>query len=112
MKGWPRARLGEVLRQVERAEVIDASRTYRLLGVRWYGQGLFVREEKIGAAIAASRVYSIKPGDFVYNRLFAWKGSFAVAGRESSGAHVSNEFPCFATDATRLDPYFLLWFFR
>ncbi len=25
---------------------------------------------------------------------------------------MSNEFPCFVTDPTRLDPYFLLWFFR
>jgi type I restriction enzyme S subunit len=109
---WPRVRLGKVLRQIERAEPVDANRIYRLFGVRWYGQGLFVREEKIGAEIAANRLYSVQPGDFVYNRLFAWKGSFAVAGAESSGAYVSNEFPCFATEATRLDPYFLLWVFR
>jgi type I restriction enzyme S subunit len=111
-KEWPKVRLGEVLRQVERPETIDASRVYRLIGVRWYGLGLFVREEKIGADIAAKRVYSVQPGDFVYNRLFAWKGSFAVAGPESSGAYVSNEFPCFLADRTHLDPYFLLWLFR
>jgi type I restriction enzyme S subunit len=111
-KEWPKVRLGEVLRQVERPEAIDASRVYRLIGVRWYGLGLFVREEKIGADIAANRVYSVQPGDFVYNRLFAWKGSFAVAGPESSGAYVSNEFPCFLADRARLDPYFLLWLFR
>jgi len=109
---WPRVTLAEVLQQIERAETIDVSRVYRLLGVRWYGQGLFVREEKIGADIAANRVYSVHPGDFVYNRLFAWKGSFAVAGPESSGAYVSNEFPCFVADTTRLEPHFLLWFFR
>ncbi len=107
-----KVRLREVLRQIERAEAVDASKVYRLLGVRWYGQGLFVREERVGADIAANRLYSVQPGDFVYNRLFAWKGSFAVAGAEASGAYVSNEFPCFATDVTRLDPYFLLWFFR
>jgi type I restriction enzyme S subunit len=111
-KEWPKVRLGEVLRQVDRSEAIDASRVYRLMGVRWYGRGLFVREEKIGAEIAANRVHSIKRGDFVYNRLFAWKGSFAVAGPESHEAHVSNEFPCFLADRTRLDPHFLLWLFR
>jgi type I restriction enzyme S subunit len=111
-KEWPKVRLGEVLWQVDRSEAIDASRVYRLMGVRWYGQGLFLREEKIGAEIAANRVYSVKPGDFVYNRLFAWKGSFAVAGSESHEAYVSNEFPCFLADRMRLDPYFLLWMFR
>jgi type I restriction enzyme S subunit len=111
-KEWPKVRLGEMLRQVDRSEAIDASRVYRLMGVRWYGQGLFVREEKIGAEIAANAVYSVKPGDFVYNRLFAWKGSFAVAGPESHNAYVSNEFPCFLADRMRLDPSFLLWLFR
>ena len=109
---WPKVRLGEVLRQIERPEAVDATKAYRLLGVRWYGQGLFVREEKIGADIAANRVYSVRLGDFVYNRLFAWKGSFAVAGPEVDGAYVSNEFPCFSTMATRLHPYFLFWYFR
>jgi type I restriction enzyme, S subunit len=109
---WPKVRLGEVLQQIERPEPVDAIKLYRLLGVRWYGQGLFVREEKIGADIAANRVYSIRRGDFVYNRLFAWKGSFAVAGPEIDGAYVSNEFPCFTTTATRLDPHFLFWYFR
>ena len=84
-KEWPRVTLAEVLQQIERPETIDVSRVYRLLGVRWYGHGLFVREERVGADIAANRVYSVHPGDFVYNRLFAWKGSFAVAGPESSG---------------------------
>lgn len=109
---WPKVRLDEVLRQIERPEAVDASKTYRLLGVRWYGQGLFVREEKIGADIAANRVYSVGAGDFVYNRLFAWKGSFAVVGSELDGAYVSNEFPCFSTMAARLDPHFLFWYFR
>lgn len=109
---WPKVRLGEVLRQIHRPEAVDATKVYRLLGVRWYGQGLFVREEKLGAEIAAHRVYSVRSGDFVYNRLFAWKGSFAVAGPEVTGACVSSEFPCFRATATRLDPQFLFWYFR
>src|SRR5882724_8219645 len=86
-----KVQLSEVLRQIQRAEPVDAGRVYRLLGVRWYGQGLVVRDEKIGADIAADRIYGVKPGDFLYNRLFAWKGSFAVAGAEASGTYVSNE---------------------
>lgn len=109
---WPKVRLAEVLRQIERPEAVDPTKAYRLLGVRWYGQGLFVREEKLGGDIAANRVYSVRSGDFIYNRLFAWKGSFAVAGPKVDGAHVSNEFPCFSAMATRLDPRFLFWYFR
>ena len=53
---------------------------------RWYGQGLFVREARLGTDMGASRVYSAQPGDFVCNRLLAWEDSFAVAGTESLGA--------------------------
>ena len=68
-KEWPKVRLGAALRQVDRSEAIDARQVYRLMDIRWYGQGLFVREEKIGSEIAANRIYSVKPGGFIYNRL-------------------------------------------
>lgn len=50
-------------------------------------------------------------GDFVYNRLFAWKGSVAVASAEHEGWFVSSEFPCFKVNHGRLDPRFLWLYF-
>ena len=47
-------------------------------------------------------------GDFVYNRLFAWKGAFAVAGSTQTGCYVSNEFPCFRVDERQVDLRYLL----
>lgn len=109
---WNSVKLGELLSQVSRDEPVDPTRGYRLLGVRWYGQGLFAKETKRGQEIRSSRLYRVRAGDFVYNRLFAWKGSFALAGEEFDGSYVSNEFPCFQVDAARLDPTFLMWYFR
>ncbi|HPD30172.1 MAG TPA: restriction endonuclease subunit S [Phycisphaerae bacterium] len=43
----------------------------------------------------------------MYNRLFAWKGSFALAPNDSHGCYVSNEFPCFQVNPDRLDGMFL-----
>lgn len=104
----PPRRLGELIKRVERPEAVDPERTYSLLGVRWYGEGLFVRERKDGRDVSASRVYRLSAGDFVYNRLFAWKGSFALASVEFDGCHVSNEFPTFAVDASHLHPTYLM----
>lgn len=103
----PRFRIGEVVEQVRRPEPVIPERTYRLLGVRWYAAGLFLRETKVGLDVAASRVFGVEKGDFVYNRLFAWKGSFAIAGEAEDGCHVSNEFPTFRVDETRLDAGYL-----
>jgi type I restriction enzyme, S subunit len=108
---WKRRPLGELVRQVRREEAVDPSRGYRLLGVRWYGGGLFVREEKQGSEVGASKLYRIEAGDFVYNRLFAWKGSFAVAGKDVAGAYVSGEFPTFEVDTNSLDVRYLLGLF-
>jgi type I restriction enzyme S subunit len=53
----------------------------------------------------------VEEGDFVYNRLFAWKGSFAVATQDNAGCYVSNEFPCFAVREDRADGRYLWRYF-
>lgn len=53
----------------------------------------------------------MKCGDFVYNRLFAWKGSFAVANVEDNDCYVSNEFPCFNINQERVDSQYLRRYF-
>ena len=55
--------------------------------------------------LSASKLYEVEPGDFVYNRLFAWKGSFALA---TAAGHVSGEFPVFRVAGEQVDPRYLL----
>jgi type I restriction enzyme, S subunit len=93
---WPRVRLVELLLPVSRPVPVEPGKAYRLLGAQWYAKGLFLRETKDGSEIRARTLFEVREGDFVYNRLFAWKGSFAVATEADEGCFVSNEFPCFA----------------
>jgi type I restriction enzyme S subunit len=106
-----RVALSEVLYPVSRPEHVSPERTYRILGARWYAGGLFVKDVKTGSEIRAKTLYRVNEGDFVYNRLFAWKGSFAVATDEDDGCFVSNEFPCFTVDRQQLDADYLRWYF-
>jgi type I restriction enzyme M protein len=89
-------RLRDLLDEVSVREKITSDRTYRLLGVRWWGEGTFVREEKLGREIKGAALYAVSPGLIIYNRLFAFKGSFAIVTNEQAGCYVSNEFPTFA----------------
>jgi type I restriction enzyme S subunit len=109
--GWPLVPLKEVLTPVSRPEPVDPRTTYRILGAHWYAQGLYTKEIKNGQEIRANKVYRVEQGDFVYNRLFAWKGSFAVATIENHGCYVSNEFPCFVVKRDRLDGQYLWRYF-
>ncbi|MBM3791259.1 MAG: restriction endonuclease subunit S, partial [Acidobacteria bacterium] len=99
--------------RVSRAESVDPVKTYKVLGAHWYAEGLYTKDVLTGTGIQAPKVYRVEAGDFVYNRLFAWKGSFALATKENDGCYVSNEFPCFSVNLDRLDcKYLWLYFSR
>jgi type I restriction enzyme, S subunit len=108
---WPRVPLRAVLSSVARPEVVDPEKTYRILGAHWYAHGLYTKDTLTGGEIQALKVYRVEKGDFVYNRLFAWKGSFAVASGENHGCYVSNEFPCFRAIGDRIDLHYLWRYF-
>ncbi len=108
---WPQVKLGEILKPVSRAESVDPAKTYNILGAHWYAKGLYTKDILTGASIQAPRVYRVEKSDFVYNRLFAWKGSFSLATEENDGCYVSNEFPCFSVNSDRLDGRYLWLYF-
>src|SRR6266699_345684 len=109
---WPEAHLREVLTPVSRRELVIPTNSYRLLGARWYARGLYVKETRLGRDVRAKWLYRVKAGDFVYNRLFAWKGSFAIASEENDDCLVSNEFPCFRIREELMLPAYLMAYFR
>jgi type I restriction enzyme, S subunit len=103
--------LGEVLALKNRPEIVEPDRIYRILGAHWYAEGLYIKEIKLGSEIQADKVYRIEQGDFVYNRLFAWKGSFAVATADDDDCYVSNEFPSFIINHDKINPQYLQRYF-
>jgi type I restriction enzyme S subunit len=107
---WPHRRLGDVLTQVSRPVAIGPTTQYRTLGMRWYAQGLFAKEIKPGSDMRATKLYRVEQGDLVYNRLFAWKGSFALVEESNHDAFVSAEFPCFRVRKERAYPEYLVYF--
>ena len=103
--------IGDFLRQVKREVILSDDEDYRVLGMSWYAKGLYVKHVKSGAEIKAEKLYRIEEGDFVYNRLFAWKGSFAEAGPEVADCVVSGEFPTFEVIDDRIQPGYLWAYF-
>lgn len=86
---------------------LHPAKWYTSLGVKWYAGGTFQRDPKLGADIKATRLFRVRPGQFVYNRLFATEGSFAVVRPEDADAVASNEFPVFDVDQAQLLPSYL-----
>ena len=88
-------RLGDVLEEVAVKERVRPDELYRLLGVRWWGEGAFIREEKRGRELKAKILFRVSKGVIIYNRLFAFRGSFAITADKHEGCYVSGEFPTF-----------------
>jgi type I restriction enzyme S subunit len=111
-KGWRLARFDEFLRRIDRKITIDDSALHNCVGVRWYGMGTFIREQLLGMNIARKQQWVIKAGDVVYNKLFAWKGAFAIADKSVDGCIVSDKFPTYEINPGVIDSRFLGHYFR
>jgi type I restriction enzyme S subunit len=61
---------------------------------------------------SAGTLYRVRAGNFIYSRLFAFEGSYGLVGEEFDGQFVSNEYPSFSMDRSRLDPGFLKAYFQ
>lgn len=109
--GWSLVRIGDLVKQVTEKVKVEPDNEYKLAGVRWYGEGVFHRETVTGSNSSATYLMPLIPGSFIYNRLFAWKESFAVVPEELNDCLVSNEFPQFRVNSERLLVRYLYLFF-
>ena len=109
--GWSLVRIGDLVKQVADKVKVTPDTEYKLAGVRWYGEGVFHRETVTDCNSSATYLMPLIPGSFVYNRLFAWKESFAVVPEELNDCLVSNEFPQFRVNSERLLVRYLYLFF-
>ncbi len=108
--GWMRTRIGTLIRQVKERIKVEPDREYKMAGVKWYGEGVFHRETVRGNAMSASQVTPLVASALIYNRLFAWKASFAVVPPELADCFVSSEFPQFIPDTARILSEYLYLF--
>jgi type I restriction enzyme S subunit len=108
----PNVRFGEFLKINLRPFTLASDQDANLVGVKWYGEGPFHREYKPALNITKKSHFVIKSGDVIYNKLFAWKGSFGIVPPELDGMFVSDKFPTYTLDRTKVNENYLKWYFR
>jgi type I restriction enzyme S subunit len=111
-KGWRKVALGDVLRIASVPEVVHPERRYPNLGIYGFGRGVFAKPDINGQDTSAKTLYRVAAGQFIYSRLFAFEGAYAVVPPNLDGAYVSNEFPTFDWNTTAADPRFVEWTFK
>ena len=108
----PRVKFSELMRPNSRPCTLAPDQDANLVGMRWYGHGPFHRELKSAMRILKKSHFRIRSGDVIYNKLFAWRGSFGIVPPELDGMFVSDKFPTYELDRGKVNDSYLAWFFR
>lgn len=98
---WEKTKIGNFVHRSGNSVALVPTETYSLLGMSLEGRGLFVREQKKGAEIGSKSLNKVVAGEFIYSRLFAWKGAFDFVKENFEGCFVSDEYPTFIVDETK-----------
>ena len=109
---WSLVPFSDVMAINRRPYLLGPTEDADLVGMRWYGLGPFHRETKPAHRIQKKSHYTVRHGDVVYNKLFAWKGTFGIVPEDLNGMFVSDKFPTYELDTERVFPPYLSYYFR
>jgi hypothetical protein len=109
--GWREAPVGSIAELALDPQKVEAIESYPNIGIYSFARGLFQKPPIDGATTSAKTLYRIKHGQFIYSRLFAFEGAYALVPQEFDGYFVSNEFPTFDVDPERASAKFLMALF-
>jgi type I restriction enzyme S subunit len=110
--GWTQTQLTQVIRLVPEPVKVDTTSTYPNLGIYSFARGLFKKPPIEGMATSATTLFRVRTGQFIYSRLFAFEGAYGIVPPELDGHFVSNEYPTFDCDETKIQPEFLEAYFK
>jgi type I restriction enzyme S subunit len=91
--------LGDALTQIHRSVRVADLDVVPYAGVRLYAEGVYRRDSSKASEVKAKSLNRLEAGDVVYNRMWATKASFGIAGEDVNGCLVTNDFPIFEADA-------------
>ncbi|MGM9426297.1 hypothetical protein [Hydrogenophaga sp. MI9] len=112
MKAWSLVALSDLLTPDNEPVAVRQDQQYPNFGIYSFGRGLFAKPPIDGMQTSASTLYRVRAGNFIYSRLFAFEGSYGLVDEVFDGHFISNEYPGFAVDRSRLEPGFLKWYFQ
>src|SRR6266508_3233454 len=104
---WETVPLGDVATLEIARVAVQPEDTYRPVGVKIAGQGLFWRETIRGSKTNYPALHRLREGHLVMRKLTAWEGPITTVPAEFDGGYVSSEFPTFRLDETRLLPEYM-----
>jgi len=110
-EGWQLVSLSEVIAEERESVAVDPTGHYPNVGLLNFARGVFAKPPILGTSTSAKTLYRIHEKQFIYSRLFAFEGAYAIVPAFADGHYVSNEFPTFNCEESRIEPAFLSAYF-
>jgi type I restriction enzyme S subunit len=104
---WKSRKMRDLIEKVSKPVEVETNRTYREIGVRSHGKGIFHKDPVTGAAIGSKRVFHVVPDAFIVNIIFAWEQAVAFTTKYEDGMIASHRFPMYLPKSTGCDVRFL-----
>jgi restriction endonuclease S subunit len=87
---------------------IENNKEYKRVTVKINNNGVILRDIAIGLDIGTKKQFFAKAGQFIISKIDARNGAFGIIPDELDGAIVTNDFPVFDVDESKINPHFLL----
>ena len=110
-KKYPMAKIGSFLKKSKDQIEIQDDVEYKQVTVKINNGGVVARNDgplKTGSEIGTKRQTVVHSGQFIVSKIDARNGAFGVIPDDLEGAIVTNDFPVFDVDSTKILPQFMV----
>ncbi len=108
---WEEQRVDYLLERYSDPVEVKVSESYRQIGTRSHGKGIFHKESVTGKELGNKRVFWVHEKALVINIVFAWEHSIALTSQREKGFIASHRFPMYLPKENRCNLNFILEFF-
>ena len=108
---WNNYKIEDMFDRVGTPVDLDDTQTYREIGIRSHGKGIFHKEETTATEIGNKRVFWVEPDRFVVNIVFAWERAVAKTTEKENGMIASHRFPMYKPKKNIVDLDYITEYF-
>jgi type I restriction enzyme S subunit len=111
VSSWHSQKISSLLSKAANAVNVEPEATYREIGIRSHGKGIFHKEPVRGKAIGEKRVFHVVQDALILNIVFAWEQAVATTSRSEVGMIASHRFPMYVAKPGKCDIHYVKEFF-
>ncbi|MEC5398701.1 restriction endonuclease subunit S [Uliginosibacterium sp. H1] len=108
---WHTQKIASLLSKASVSVSVEPDLTYREIGIRSHGKGIFHKEPTLGKVIGEKRVFQVVQDALVLNIVFAWEQAVATTTENEIGMIASHRFPMYVAKPGKCDVEYVKGFF-